>query len=320
MKNVYVQLSATGKIHTALHKSFDEAFMTEPEAPLPPMALALQKAGYSNINTTPNDKVEKKPENFLKLKLLTPDAITPTRSSTSSAGLDLYSTIDGVVRSQENLIIPIDIAIEPEEGTYAQIATRSSIATKGVSVLGGVIDSDYRGNVKVILHNNSKKEFHIQKGQRVAQLLVKHISLPTVQVVNSLSNTVQSDKGFGSTEMEKHSLVAKPGVPRVIPLETMPLSHTAAAAATATVTENINENIIEFDDNPFDNVMDIVIENSGDHPTRGITTELDENFEKLRLIACDKNTPAGKIPRGRSTLRGGLLLHFNEIPIMDKKH
>ena len=97
-KNMYVQSDKTSKIHIALHKSFDEAHMTQPTGALPPMAQALQKAGYSNMNTKPTDKMEKQPEQFLKIKCLSDDVIVPTRSSTSAAGLDLHSTINGVIK------------------------------------------------------------------------------------------------------------------------------------------------------------------------------------------------------------------------------
>ena len=309
-KNIYVQSEKTKKIHIALHKSFDEAYMTDPTGTLPPMAIALQRAGYNNVNTSADDKPATKPERHIKIKLLSDDAIPPTRSTPTSAGLDLYSTIDAVIKPQGNIIVPIDIAIEPENGTYAQIATRSSFAAKGVTTLGGVVDSDYRGNVKVILQNNSKLDFEITKGQRVAQLLVKHISLPVVQVVDNLSNTLRNADGFGSTEKKR---ATSPTIPIDTPINS---GSTTAAAATATV----DENIIDFDDNPYDNVMSIVIENTGHHPTRGLDLALDEKFEKLKLIACDKSTPAGKIPRWRSTLRNSLLLTFNDLPIIDETH
>ena len=149
--------------------------MTEPSGDLLPMAIALQKAGYSNENTTANDKVEQKPDKFLQIKLLSEDEIAPTRSTPSSAGLDLHSTINAVIKPQENVIIPIDIAIQHEEGTYGQVQPRSSFGAKGITTLGNVIDADYRGNVKVILQNNSKNDFEITKNQQIAQLLIKHI-------------------------------------------------------------------------------------------------------------------------------------------------
>ena len=105
------------------------------------------------------------PPETLKIKLLSDDAVTPTRSTPSSAGLDLHSTVDALIRLHSTMIIPIDIAVEPSQGTYAQIATWSSMAAKGITVLGGVLNPDYRGNIKVILQNNSSDNFEIKKKQ-----------------------------------------------------------------------------------------------------------------------------------------------------------
>ena len=190
--------------------------------------MALQKAGYNNDVSTPNDEQLPIAEDELKIELLSTDAIPPTRATPQSAGLDLYSTIDGIVKQNEHLIVPIDIAFEPKSGTYGQVLARSSFAAKGITVLGGVIDADYRGNIKVILQNNSKNEFQVKKGQRVAQLVIKKISLPTVKVVDKLNSTERGAQGFGSTE-KLHKHMPRPLMPVNTPISID--STTAAAAA-----------------------------------------------------------------------------------------
>jgi dUTP pyrophosphatase len=189
-KNIYVQSLRSKRIHIALHKSFDEAFMTSTANDLPPLAKALREAGYNNDNTTSNDTNVPYEEMNLKVKLLSDDAIKPTRGTEGSAGLDVYSTVDEMLEPGKHAIIPLDIAIQTCQGTYAQIATRSSIASKGVTTLGGVIDSDYRGNVKVILQNNSTIPYEINKGQRIAQIIIQRIHQPPVNIVTQLSDTL----------------------------------------------------------------------------------------------------------------------------------
>ena len=83
---------------------------------------------------------------------------------------------------------------------YAQLYARSSMAAKGITVLGRVIDPDYRGNIKVILQNNSKNDFTIHKYDRVAQIVFKSITCPAILPVTQLDTTEQGTKGFGSTE------------------------------------------------------------------------------------------------------------------------
>ena len=301
-KNVYIQSERTKQFHVALHKTFDEAFVTAPTDNLPPLAVALQKLGYNNSGSNPTDATTIINESTLKVKLLSTNATPPTRSTPSSAGLDLYSTIDTVVQPQEHVIIPLDIAIEPSQSTYAQICTRSSFAAQGVNVVGGVIDADYRGNVKVIIQNNSKSPFQINANQRIAQLILKKISLPKVELVESITATERADKGFGSTEGAH--------IPQLQPTKL----HNAHKESVSISTAKVKDEFI-FDSNPYENIIKIKLENYGDHPSRGLDVTYNEKFEKLQLLACAKGTPAGKLDKWRSTIKNGLILAVNDTKI-----
>ena len=142
-KNIYIKSDKTNRVHIVLHKLFDKAYMTTPLMELPPMAEALQNAGYNNTKSKTKDKVISFDEVQIKIQLLSDKAIAPSRSTPQSAGFDLHSTIDAILLPYTHLLVPINIAIEPHKNTYAQICTRSSFASKGVSVLGGVLDPDY---------------------------------------------------------------------------------------------------------------------------------------------------------------------------------
>ena len=142
---------------------------------------------------------------ILKVKLVRPDAQLPKRETSGSAGHDLRACIseDVILPAGGSLRLPTGIAIEMESADYvAIIAARSSMAAKyGVTMANGigVIDSDYRGEISVLLYNHSQEEFVIHPGDRVAQLLLLPVDLPDIVEVEELSQTQRGDGGFGST-------------------------------------------------------------------------------------------------------------------------
>lgn len=136
----------------------------------------------------------------MKVKRLSSDSFLPTRGSEYSAGLDLYSPIDTVINPGQRLLIKLDISIEIPSYTYAHICSRSGLSLKhGIHVGAGVIDSDYRGNVGVLLFNLSKDQFNIKKGDRIAQMIVKKYEHVDVEEVEELNDSTRGRGGFGST-------------------------------------------------------------------------------------------------------------------------
>ncbi|MGN0664622.1 MAG: dUTP diphosphatase [Negativibacillus sp.] len=142
---------------------------------------------------------------ILKVKLVRPDAQLPKRETSGSAGHDLRACIseDVILPAGGSLRLPTGIAIEMESAGYvAIIAARSSMAAKyGVTMANGigVIDSDYRGEISVLLYNHSQEDFVIHPGDRVAQLLLLPVDLPDIVEVEELSQTQRGEGGFGST-------------------------------------------------------------------------------------------------------------------------
>lgn len=109
----------------------------------------------------------------LKVKKLSEHAIIPTRGSEFAAGFDLSSAADTVVPARGKAIVKTDLAIAIPEFTYARIAPRSGLAWKNFIDTGaGVVDYDYRGNVGVILFNHGETDFVVNRGDRVAQLIL----------------------------------------------------------------------------------------------------------------------------------------------------
>jgi deoxyuridine 5'-triphosphate nucleotidohydrolase len=136
----------------------------------------------------------------LLVKKLYKDAILPKRQTEGSAGYDICSYNDYIIPSNTKQLIDTGISFTVPEGTYGQIAPRSGLSCKGTHIGAGVIDRDYTGHVKVLLFNlNNDDDIIINKGDRVAQLLLKRISVCDVEEVDELSSTDRGSGGFGST-------------------------------------------------------------------------------------------------------------------------
>jgi len=141
----------------------------------------------------------------MKIKLLNDLAKIPTRGSEEAAGWDLYAATDKdiTIAPHETVKIGTGIAVEIPSGLFGAIFARSGIATKqGLRPANavGVIDSDYRGELIVALHNDSTEHQMVTAGSRIAQLvLIPYFKINNFQIVNELSNTERGDGGFGST-------------------------------------------------------------------------------------------------------------------------
>lgn len=117
-----------------------------------------------------------------------------------NAGFDLYATEEGTIAPGEREAVPVGISTSFSPEYYMRVAPRSGLAVKsGVDVLAGVIDSNYRGEWKVVLHNTSKMYFHYEIGDRIAQAIPEKISTESFEFVDSLLATERGAGGFGST-------------------------------------------------------------------------------------------------------------------------
>lgn len=123
----------------------------------------------------------------------------PTRAHATDAGLDLYSTQNCVIAPGSFAVIDTGIGVALPYGTYGQVFGRSSLAIRGLFPIGGVIDQEYRGVIKVVLVNASAEEVHIQQGDKIAQLVIIRIETPTPVEVENFEKTSRGTKGFGSS-------------------------------------------------------------------------------------------------------------------------
>lgn len=136
----------------------------------------------------------------LLVKRLSDKARLPTRGSALAAGYDLYSAEDKVIPARGKAMVDTQLSIAVPSGTYGRVAPRSGLASKFMIDTGaGVVDADYRGVIFVLLYNFSDADFHVQEGDRIAQLILERIYTPEVLEVENLGETARGSSGFGST-------------------------------------------------------------------------------------------------------------------------
>ena len=135
----------------------------------------------------------------LKIKLLNKDAMAPSRQSVEAAGYDLYSSFSEIISPEERRLIPLGFSMSIPKGYYGRIAPRSGLSVKkSIDIGAGVIDSDYRGEVKVLIINNGRNIFHVKPGDRIAQLIIEKIITPPPEErrLISLGFSMSIPKGY----------------------------------------------------------------------------------------------------------------------------
>ena len=137
----------------------------------------------------------------IQIKKLSDKAKIPTQGSKYAAGYDLYAAEEVLVNTMGRKLVKTNISISIPEGYYGRIAPRSGLAYKnGIDVLAGVIDSDYRGDIGVILLNTDHNlDFEVNVGDRIAQIIIEKCHSVNWETVETLDATVRSEDGFGSS-------------------------------------------------------------------------------------------------------------------------
>lgn len=132
----------------------------------------------------------------------------PTRATEYSAGMDLRSTINAIIPPGGRVSLPTGIALEIPRGMEGQIRSKSGLARNhGIVVLNapGTIDSDYRGEIMVLLYNTSANAFTVRSGDMIAQIVfAQYVNVPLI-CATQLEDTVRGDKGFGDMDIHNDS-------------------------------------------------------------------------------------------------------------------
>ena len=140
----------------------------------------------------------------IRVKMLRDGALLPSYGSTEAAGADLYACLEAplTVAPGETVFVPTGIALEVPKSCAGLIYARSGMACKrGLAPANkvGVIDSDYRGEILVALHNHGAQSQTVANGERIAQLVITPVLQPAYEEASELTDTVRSAGGFGST-------------------------------------------------------------------------------------------------------------------------
>jgi deoxyuridine 5'-triphosphate nucleotidohydrolase len=135
----------------------------------------------------------------IKVKL-SPGATMPTKGSTGAAAYDLYTNENGTISEGRRGFIGTGVHLSLPNGYFCKIEGRSGLAKDyGIIVLGGVCDSDYRGEYKVMLFNSGDKPYSYKRGDRVAQILIYKHETASFKLVDNLDETERNASGFGSS-------------------------------------------------------------------------------------------------------------------------
>jgi len=136
----------------------------------------------------------------MNIKLLNAKAKIPAKGSIEAAGYDLYSVENYTLKPGERHAFEIGIAMSIPKGLYGRIAPRSGLALKyGIDVMAGCVDSDYLGEIKVILINLGQEDFTVNEGDKIAQIIMESHTKLQLNVVDDLEATIRGTGGFGST-------------------------------------------------------------------------------------------------------------------------
>mmetsp|Transcript_4433 Transcript_4433/g.6561 ORF Transcript_4433/g.6561 Transcript_4433/m.6561 type:complete len:721 (+) Transcript_4433:1450-3612(+) len=327
--NIYYRDSVTKRIKTATHVTFDEVGMSLPPAARTPIMQQLHDLGYSTANEDILCDEETKAHRpgiepiidyaDLQIQKLSDNAHLPIRATPESAGYDLFSAVEAIIQPNTRQLIATDLSIKPPPGTYVQLMPRSGLSLKyQIDTRAGVIDRDYHGNFMVLLENMSSVPFEIKNGDRIAQMILHHISSPPLVTVTALDPTIRCENGFGSTGTDtpiaRHLNDDQP-LPNILdPIPVQPPTTVHDIADKIIIEDGKRPYDIWFSRDPFDNRLTVQIDFKGLHPTLGLLLRRCTDRNRLQLLDTALSTPGSRIAKWRSTIRTSYLLSIDGKP------
>jgi len=137
----------------------------------------------------------------IEVQKVRPNAVIPTKANLTDAGFDLYASMEGstILNPREVKLIPTGIAMALPRNYAGLIWDRSSMGVGGIHRFAGVVDSGYRGEIKVCLYNSNDRPYLVNSGDRIAQILIQKVDNFYLREVASLNETDRGDGGFGSS-------------------------------------------------------------------------------------------------------------------------
>ena len=299
----------TKRIKVATHAVFDEGSFTIEKKP--PGALALRRAGLSR-ETLSIENVRTEQQIVVNFKKLSKDAIIPTKGSDGAVGSDLYSAIDTAIPPGTLALISTNLAVKCPLGTYGRIAPRSGMTVKKhLDVLAGVVDNDYRGELRVAVFNFGDTIQKIQKGDRIAQLIFENISYPIFSEKQQLDRTERNKKGFGSTDTTPPNI-------NVIQASVPLYEQNVSKNPNTSNFDQTDTNVISLCNNLTGPTQVHEINIKGSHPSLGLICDDSSRIHQLMLLHCQRGTPAARIKKWRSTLKQAIIHKVNDTVVITK--
>ncbi|GFH58223.1 hypothetical protein CTEN210_14699 [Chaetoceros tenuissimus] len=339
-KVMYFLEDSTNKVRTGTHVIFDEAHMTTISSNAPMAAQALQRLGYTSRERYKFEG-EISTDEDLQVQLLSETSVIPARGTEDSIGYDICSNAKLTLFPNKMTIVPTGIACTAPSGTYLRIAPRSGTTVKQhLDVLAGVIDRDYTGEIAVVMYNFGEEAQEIEVGQRVAQMIIERANTAPVIIVDNLVSTQRGNKGFGSTDNKQESSSSSPPQHQYFTRSKVvtddegsdsddsdddSISPTVSKvdivnSALEDITLDLNIALdmpydLHMSSNPFDAFDTRAVTLFGNDPLLGFVLEDHDTHQCPRLLDCTPSTPAAKLIRWRSELRGSHITHINGLQI-----
>lgn len=180
-------------------KQFNERYKNE-NPPTVPLSACISGTALDETSVNLVGQILGTNTTRISVALLNDKAKAPTKAHTSDAGWDLYAVNSTVIAEHQRKTVDTGVALEIPDGYVGLIWPRSGLAVKqGIDVLAGVIDSGYRGEIKVCLLNTGRDNVTIEPGDRIAQILIQPVSQMEMVTVDTLSDTDRGEGGFGSS-------------------------------------------------------------------------------------------------------------------------
>ena len=141
---------------------------------------------------------------LIRFQKILAEAIIPHYAHQGDAGMDIFSVEEDIIKAGERKNIRTGIKMELPEGFVGLVWDKSGLALKnGIKTMAGVIDAGYRGEIGIVLVNLSGQDYKIEKGQKIAQMLIQKVERAEIEDTQELSETKRGDGGFGSTGLFK---------------------------------------------------------------------------------------------------------------------
>jgi dUTP pyrophosphatase len=185
--------------------AFDE--QSQVEIPITNERSTMVDKSTSNINMIASTRIPYlEPHQYhqfqetVVFKKLVSHASTPKQATKRLIGFDVTSMDNILITPGEIEKVPTGLCMEMPSGMYCRIAPRSSLSLQHITVEGGVVDSDYRGQIFVMIKNNGSKTFHINMNTNIAQFIFERAASPLIRIKDNISKTARGERGFGSTD------------------------------------------------------------------------------------------------------------------------